>query len=306
MPRTSRPNPYHPVFVAHLNGLPIGQRIDYRQLLTLPGLPKASDDTKRRHLRTLVGQQPALLQKLSGFYPSPDTVIDLVEHQYGPVLEVNLDCSNQYCRSIVLDIAEPVLQDFVRDSLSGHISGCTVSLTIDELMKFLIDDYDEFSKGAENGLVSIAGSINERLLTRAMKNAGLREGNDFKRTGKNSEGDLIVHSHSGNRDNLGIEVKSYAARERLLRGLRDIQGLKVGVGYFKDPAEFNYARTVTLLQADPAAIYMPSSTLNVVDPQAQGATTHVRVAHGSRLYRPLEQFVTDMRHFTQSGLLPKY
>ena len=300
------PNPYHPVYLRVLESLPVGGTIPLASLLAAAGLPSVTDHTKRGHLKTLIRDRPDLLERIVGLYPQADTVIDLIEKRHGPVTEATLDQANKHCREVVEKIALPTLHEFVRTTLTEHISGTVVSLSMDELMEFLLDEFAKFSKGAGNGLVSIAGTLNERLLMRAMKNAGLTEGEDFKKTGTNSEADLVVHSHTGTRANLGVEVKSYHARERLLRGLRDIAGSKVGVGYFKDPSEFNADRIVTLLQADPAAIYMPGSTLAQVDPVAAARTTNNRIALDSKVYRPIERFVTDMLHFVKTGELPKF
>lgn len=299
-------NPYHSIFKAILSALPAGKAIDLAPLLATSELPKVSLATRKKHLKALVRAEPELLERIVGFYPSVDTVIDLVEIRHGKVLEVNLDQSNEHCRSIVEKIGRPIILGFVQATLAEHISGTKVALTLDELMDFLLDEFTDFARGAGNGLVSIAGSMNEQLLMRAMANAGLKANEDFRKTGTNSEADFVVHSHIGNKDNLGVEVKSYHARERLLRGLRDVTGLKVGVGYFKDASEFNKTRTVTLLQTDPAAIYIPTATLKNVDPAAQSIPTNSKIAFQSRLYRPIERFVSDMAHFCKKGELPKY
>jgi hypothetical protein len=301
-----KPNAYYPTYVALLEGLTTGSTIPVTALIASEGLPNVTDGTKRDHLKTLIKERPELLEKIVGLYPQADTIIDLVEKLDGSVIEATLDQANRHCAKIVDKIALPILHEFVRSNLSKHISGTSISLTVDELMEFLLEGFAEFSKGAGNGLVSIAGTLNERLLMRAMKNGGMVEGADFKKTGTNSEADIVVHSHAGTKINLGVEVKSYHARERLLRGLQDIDGPKVGVGYFKDPSEFNAARTMTLLQADPAAIFMPASTLSKVDATATSRKTNNKISYDSRLYRPLEQFVTDMKHFVQTGQLPTY
>lgn len=296
---------YFAPYRALLDALAPGQTVDLDQLLKAEGLPAVSIATRKKYLRELVQEMPEYLEKIVGFYPSVDTVIDLVELRFGKVVEQQLDASNQRCREIVEKVARPIVHRFVGTSLANHISGTTVSLSLDELMEFLLEEFVEFQRGAGNGLVSIAGSMNEALLMRAMTNAGLRRGMDFDKTGSNSEADILVRSRVGTKDSLGVEVKSYHARERLLRGLRDINGLKVGVGYFKDPSEFNPARSVTLLQADPAAIYMPDATLQQLEPKARQITTNSKIAFQSRLYRPLERFVSDMAHYVRAGNLPK-
>ena len=92
----------------------------------------------------------------------------------------------------------------------------------------------------------------------------------------------------------------------MLRGLQDIVGHKVGFGFFVDASEFNSHRTQTLLQSETAAIYMPQSTLNDVEIEAQAMRTTQTIAFNSRFYRPIEQFVSDMKYFCTNDELPKF
>lgn len=303
---TTKPNKYHDAFQVALNALAPNSKMWVEDLVNVPGLPQTSNVTKRNHLKELITASPFLLEKVLGLYPKADTIIDLVEQRYGLVTEGTLDLSNSRAAEIVRSIAQPVVERFVDGTLRENISHNLVTISKADLMTFLLEDFTEFSKGAGNGLVSIAGTLNERLLMRALKNGGLIEDTHFKKTGTNSQADLIIHSVGGARENLGVEIKSYHARERLLRGLQDITGHKVGFGFFKDPNEFNASRTQTLLQTQAVAIYMPAATLKQVDPVAQGMTTNERLAFLSRLYRPIEQFVTDAKYFHAHESLPKY
>ena len=299
-------NPYHHVFRAALATLPQGDFLWLDALLALPELPAVAIATKRSHLKKLIELDPQLLEKVRGLYPKADTIIDIVERTTGRVIETTLDASNRAAAAIVQNIAGPVVNQFVDTALRAYIIGDRITLTKSELMDFLLTEYSEFSKGAGNGLVSIAGTLNERILMRAMSNQGMIEGDNFQRTGTNSEADLIVHTRTGTRSSLGVELKSYHARERLLRGLQDIVGLKVGFGFFKDPSEFNAGRTQTLLQTHAAAIYMPNATLVRVATDSLAMTSNENIAFQSRFYRPIEQFVTDMLHYVGHGELPRY
>ncbi len=298
---------YHGVFTTALENLGAGQTIWLDELLNLPDLPQTSRATKKKHLRTLVEAQPQLLEKIKGLYPSADTVINLVQLQHNAqVVEANLDLSNQRAAAIIRRLGRPVFDRFVSENLAEHIDGQNISLTRTQLMDFLLEDFTEFMKGAGNGLVSIAGTLNERLLIRALENGDLVKERHFTKTGTNGQADLIIHSNARNHPNLGVEIKSYHARERLLRGLQDITGSKIGVGFFKDHREFNVERTITLIQTQAAAIYMPRSTLELIDPEARIRTVNVVGAVGSKFYRPIEQFVTDMTYFYNHGSLPAY
>lgn len=222
-----------------------------------------------------------------------------------PVCEANVVAANRICADIVETAFKPVVEEVVRTGLANHIEGSDIHVPIDALMEFLLGDFAEFTKGAGNGLVSVAGAINEKLLVRCLLSAGLTE-EDFSQTGTESEGDIVVHSRSSKKGNLGVEIKSYHARERLLRGLRDVDKPKVGAGYFIDHSEFNEGRTKLLLQTQAAAIYMPEETLGNLAPKALVMTSQDMLAFGSRFYRPLERFATDMAHFVTTGQLPEY
>lgn len=283
-----------------------GNTIWIETVLSDHRLPPSRRQTRRGRLRDFVRSNLQYADVVEGLYPSPETVLELVEQRYEPIIETNLDQMNKMAAAIVRKIGRPVVERFLRTELAQYLEGSgKISIPEQALADFLIDDYVEFSRKTANGLVSIAGSLNEHLLVRAMTNGGIPT-NSFSRTGKNSTGDLVVHSTAHPRPNLNVEIKSYHARERLLRGLQDAQSPKIGVGFFQDPREFNAARTVTLLQADPAAIYMPSSTLSRVDATARSMTTTSQIAHGSRLYRPIEQIVTDLHYFIDRAILPQY
>lgn len=283
-------------------------RIQFSEVMQDPRLAGVQIGTRKSHLKKYINEDPRRLSLLAGMIPSPETVIALVEGELGSIVETNIVAANVRCREIVGAIVKPMVGDFVFSNLAHAYDSSNGSFTVrqEELIDFLLADFSEYLKASGNGLMSIAGSLNERLLHCALENSGLRSEVDFSVTGTDSEGDIVIHCASGARDNLGVEVKSYHARERLLRGLKDVKQPKVGVGYFLDPNEFNLTRTKTLMQANPAAIYMPSATLADVDPAARGLTTNELVAFGSSLYRPIERFATDMRGFVERGKLPPY
>lgn len=298
---------YEVEFRKVLDAVPHGQRIPFRDIASAPQFTVGAG-TVKKHFKTFIDRNPSFLARVTGFYPKPQTIIALVEQEIGPVTETSLDLANIRSREIVDGVARPIVDEFIHDGLSTRINPVSgdIRIGLNALTDFLIEDFSEFLRSAGNGLVSIAGGLNELLLIRAMENAGMQHEQEFTRTGKDSKADIIVHSRIGTRDNLAVEVKSYHARERLLRGLQDIPVPKIGVGFFKDAAEFNPARTRTLLQAQPAAIYMPSATLDQLSNESRSIRTVERAAFESSLYRPLEQFVTDMQAFNTSGVLPKY
>lgn len=303
----AKPAEYDAVFLRALGRLSPDSTIHFEDLMVLEDLPATSKATRKKHLTRLVVQQPELFARIEGFFPPAELVIDLIEEKLGPITEANLAEANREAKEIVLRSARPNVSRFVRDTLQPHITTEDVlRISLEELLDFLLFPYQEFSRGAGNGLVSIAGALNEALLVRALVNGEMEKGSDFWETGSNSEGDVVVRPPVGSGSKLGVEVKSYAARERLLRGLADIQYEKVGVGFFQNPGEFNPSRTATLLQTNAAAIYIPDEILSQVAEASREQKVTRKIALNSRFYRPLEQFVTDMRHYTQHGALPPF
>lgn len=276
----------------------------FEDVLNNPTLPEVSQETKKKHLRSYIESNPAELEKIQGFYPSAPTIVSLVELKLGTkILETNLYESNIIAREIVKNITGPIIERFILSGLSENIKDNQLSIKLQNLIDFLAEDFSEFLSAQGNGLVSIAGTVNEHLLSKAMTNGGMTD-QDFQKTGKNSDADFMIYSSATNRYQIGIEVKSYHARERLLRGLQDIEGNKIGFGYFINPQEFNAHRTKTLLQTEAMAIYMPEKTLSKIEPEARNLTTNSKIAFGSKFYRPFEQFVTDMKYFCLNGKLP--
>lgn len=299
---------YPVAFEGLLKPLLAGKKtISVDKLFASPSLGKVTKATKLKHLRAFISDKPKYVGTVEGVLPTDAVLLEAIEQRLGAkIAERNIVLANQECMDIVRSAAEPVVATFVRESLSQYVSGGKIASPMADLVTFLLDDYASFSRGAGNGLVSTAGRMNEQLLVACLEEKGLKPNLNFTKTGKNLEGDIVIHSQAGAKKNLHVEVKSHHARERLLRGLNDITGEKVGAGYFVDAAEFGPGRTKTLLQTQVAAIYMPGTTLKKVDKSAAKMTTNAAVAFGSRLYRPLEQFASDMKAYSQTGQLPNY
>lgn len=289
-----------------LKDVSANETIWLEELLDNYRFPKVAFNTRKKYLREYIEVNPNQLEKISGFYPSAVTIVNLVELKLAEkIKETNLNPANKVARDIVNAIAKPILENYLVTSLDKNITNGNVNITIPKLMDFLQLEFTEFLSSSGNGLQSIAGALNEHLLQKAMTNAGMDD-TQFQKTGKDSNADFKIYSKVKQRNQLGVEVKSYHARERLLRGLQDIVGHKVGFGFFVDASEFNSHRTQTLLQSETAAIYMPQSTLNDVEIEAQAMRTTQTIAFNSRFYRPIEHFVSDMKYFCTNDELPKF
>ena len=96
-------------------------------------------------------------------------------------------------------------------------------------------------------------------------------------------------------------MKSYGARERLLRGLQDLTGKDaIGVGFFTDASEFNPVRTQDFINANTLAIYMPDATYAALHADSKARLSK----RNQRFYRTLSTFPADILHFTRTGQLP--
>lgn len=268
-----------------------------------------SDTTFRSNLKDFVRVLPDMLVRIVGFYPDAATILGLVARQLadGKIVSGNLMEANEECKRIVDAISRPRHLRFLSGQLAPYLAEGGASIVAEkmELMNRLYDTYPDFVREEGNGLVSIAGRLNEDIFIQAMINAGMSfgSGNDFIRTGQNSEADLIVFHRAAREHQMFIEVKSYHARERLLRGLQDInQSEKIGIGFFINPAEFNPGRTITLLESNARAIYLPDRTYEQVDEVSRRKLT----VQQDRFYRPLSMFVGDMQHFVEHGRLSVY
>lgn len=261
--------------------------------------------TVKSKLKNYLRFYPEHLQSLIGFYPSVDAIIDLAIKKTGSLRPDNVVEINVACKKIVDSITWPMHDDFIRSSLEnmGTMAGDRVDIDYKQLAQFMYDDYSEFLTGSDNGRISIAGRMNEEILLRALTAAGLERDATFSRTGKDSEADIQLYHQGRRRITLFCEVKSYKARERFLRGLRDIPHTeKIGAGFFIDATEFNPTRTRKLLETTPKAIYLPQKTFEHLHPDSLQMTTHL----GNRLYRPLESFATDMVDFVKNGEIPDF
>lgn len=256
----------------------------------------------REKLTRLVSAYPALFEATAEFMPGTATIVAMIETRLGqPIRAENLSQANAACIEIVDAIVKPRYASFIRRELEEYIDAASdrLSMRVDELVPFLLEEYRVFVKQQDQGLTSKAGGLNEAILVRALINAGLVEGTAFEITGTKSRGDLAVYCDAVvPRSTLLVEVKSFGARERLLRGLQDIQPPKIGVGFFTQAHEFNALRTQQFLDTQALAIYMPEATYAALDVAARARQN----GRATAFYRPLNQYPGDMLAFTQQGV----
>ncbi len=283
--------------------------LDSHEQITFDTLRKkfsdVSEDTVKGHLKEFLSEYTEYVVNVRGFYPKPETIIKIAEIKNGPVISTNLMQMNFECKDVVDNITMPLHKDFIDTLIKDKTVNNKVVIDKKELISLMYDEYRDFTRETDNGLSSIAGRLNEELIMKALENAGMDRGKDYVSTGKNSEGDIWVYQNAKAkiRKTLYIEVKSYHARERFLRGLHDInQEEKIGIGFFRDPSEFNPERTKSLLTAKPIAIYLPCDTYKKLHDDSKRMTT----TRQEKVYRPFSLFVEDMKNYNKHGALKPF
>lgn len=259
----------------------------------------AVDDLKKTQaeaLDALIAYSPSIMGRLEHYLPKAATLKLLVEERLGgKITAARLAEANVVWSAIVSELVEPRLRRFLCHSLAFDQTGST-TITLDDLTDLLTGDYADFVKRQAAGFISFVGGYNELLVREALVNGGLAH--LMVQTGSRGAGDIVIRPSSPKiTANLTIEVKSYAARERLLRGLQDCQPPKLAIGFFNNPAEFNPTRTTALLQTQALAIYMPEGTLAKLSPAVLDRPN----TENGLFYRPLNMVADDVASFASLG-----
>jgi hypothetical protein len=276
---------------------------DYAERRTNAGV-KCTSSSAVEAFQTILRAAPEAFEAMEGLLPDIEFMMDLVESKVGGINATTLNDANAACRAIAEASIKPRIRRYLATTPGCHKDASTgrIDMTIDAMATFLLEEYSGFAAAQANGLISRAGAYNEGLLRRALLNAKLVEGSDFNWSGKTTgaKADFTINhtSKKGAPSHLYVEVKSYGARERLLRGLADTADPKVGVGFFTDPREFNAQRTRTLAGTGALAIYMPKP---VYDQLGSTARAHMN-SNGAAFYRPLEEFIVDIDSFVRNGV----
>lgn len=283
----------------------LSSRTGLVELEELLPLFKVSVQTLRSKIKIAMAHDHSIRGRIAGVFPDTSSIIDEVEREIGLIEGHNLVLANVRSSELVEGWSRSFSEHFCKKMLGSNLNPATgkVTVTFDELRNQLLIPYERYLVQSGNGLVSIAGTLNQSLLVRALRNSGLNDTGsnpNFRETGTKSEGDIQIYFNGAkSRKTLSVEAKSYAARERLLRGLADIPIPKVGVGFFNDAREFGRDRiTLMATSAQASALYMPDSTLRELTIDAR----YVEFPGTGRICRSLErEFVDDMHAFVNNG-----
>jgi hypothetical protein len=254
--------------------------------------------TQIEALDALIAHCPAVMSRIEHYLPKAATLKLLVEERLGgKITSGRLAEANEVWSALVSELVKPRLRRFLSQTLAFDKAGST-TISIEELIDVLTGDYADFVKRQAAGFISFVGGYNELLVWEALVQRGLQS--SIVKTGKFGQGDIVVKSTAANATApLNIEVKSYAARERLELALGKANPPKIGVGFFINASEFNPASTARLLNTQTLAIYMPEKTLKALHPTVLDQENSGR----GLFYRPLSMLADDVAAFTKSGSL---
>lgn len=255
----------------------------------------------KKKAETFFGIYPCLSEVIERYVPPATVLVALAERNLGVSVSAN---NMEQVRAEVEQVVGATRawqhERELRRILAPYISGNQIAGSINNIFHLVRDEYVPFTVGLSNADIVIAGRVHEVIPTTALESAGLIRGQDFDTPPKRLKlGDIRVHNQS-QRAQLATEVKSLAARERFKRGLEEISGLKVGLGFFNDPTEFTTDGASSLINQGVLAVYMPSQTL-----QALSSTLKSFLNSNQRpFFRPLSQYPQDMCNFVSAGTLP--
>lgn len=289
-------------FIAeYLRQIPDGEQCDFS---ALDEVFPASTKTLRKHLNDYFGENPSHLNRIIGFMPSAEIILNLVRPKLpAKITGANLVEANAACKLAVDQFLGQRHSVYLKKGLLPILQGAPpLDDLLNQLVKFAFHSYRMVVAEEANSTTSLGGTLNELLLIEALMNEGMVLGEDFDYTGKGSAADLTVNGPSKTaKETLYIEVKSYHSRERLLRALTDAPKPKVGVGFFKQPKEFGPRAVTNLLNEGGAkAVYLPDETLQQVAQESRDIT--MPASKGGFL-RPLTSFPAEMKQYRLSGVI---
>lgn len=244
---------------------------------------------------------PCLSEVIENYVPPAPVLLALAERNLGVSVSANnMEQIRAEVEQIVSITRIRQHERKLRTVLAPYISGNQISGSIKDIFPLLRGEYIPFTVGLSNSNIVIAGRIHELIPRRALESAGLVYGQDFDTPPKSlKQGDIRVHNQS-QKAQLATEVKSLAARERFKRGLEEIKGLKVGLGFFNDPTEFSTNGASALINQGVLAVYMPAQTVQALSPPLKVFLN----SNQRSLFRPLSQYPQDMYNFVNVGTLP--
>ena len=250
---------------------------------------------------TFFSVYPCLAEVIEDYVPPAPVLIALAERNLGVAVSAN---TMETVRAEVQRIVGTarIRQHDVRlsDILAPYIIGNNISGPAVDILVRIRQEYVRFTVGIANSDIVIAGRIHELIPALALESAGLIPGQDFDTPPKKLRlGDIRVHNKA-QKAQLAAEIKSLAARERFKRGLEEIKGPKVGLGFFNDPTEFTADASSAMINQGVLAVYMPAATLqSLSSPLRQYVNSNQRP-----FFRPLSQYPRDMHNFVTTGTLP--
>lgn len=258
-----------------------------------------------------------LFEHISGQFPESEVWVDLCAESID-VDEVNSQNLNVVQQACTAEgdrekerYAEASLREFqsrvVEDGLPGAVEslGDVVDEVVSETAHLCADELPGRVTAINNGAKSMAGHSNEEICNRCLVAEGFTDGEEFDTENENA--DIIIKMANSSGDQLNVEVKSAASRERASRAVSDNIPW-VLFSFFQDPNEvsscmFEGTEQSPAWAESTIASYVPPDTLQQV-PDLEGGTRAYEHKTNDKLHlRSNKEFTKDMQHYRKTGEL---
>jgi|AntDeeMetagen134_2_1112570.scaffolds.fasta_scaffold03875_2 hypothetical protein len=193
----------------------------------------ASEDPFKQRVKTLFDWNSDLLNWIVGQFPRHDTWVD-VGAQHASVSSVNSETLNEvqqgctekgnemrdrYAEASLREFQSRAIEDRLQENTPSDRLGEVVDVVMDEVAHLCADELPDRIESITQASKSIAGDANEEICVRCLETLGYSngprtDGHEF--TGGGDDADIIVFSSD---NQLNVEVKSAATRERASRSL---------------------------------------------------------------------------------------
>ncbi|MFC7018376.1 MULTISPECIES: hypothetical protein [Haloarcula] len=266
-------------------------------------------------VKALFRWNPDLFWHIAGQFPKSDVWVDLCAQSIGVdsvnsqnLNEVQQACTaegdrekERYAEASLREFQSRALQDGFPDTIEGLSD--VIEGVMEETAHICAKELPSRVTAMNNGTKSMAGNANEVICSRCLVADGFTEGDEFDTDDDNA--DAIVYRANPSTDQLNVEIKSAASRERASRAVSNNVPW-VLFSFFQDPSEVNNCMFEGTVQS-PAwakstiASYVPPKTLQQVPDIDGGKKAHEHKTNGKLHLRSNEEFSEDMQHYRKTG-----
>lgn len=273
--------------------------------------------TYRKYLKLVIEYDSALELKVAGYVYNVERFIEqnADRHDFDDVgkyinivqdtcLDTYWDLKDRYHERLIHYFRRKVESNYDTE-LTGNITQSTVTELLDEYENSLAESVPDKITSVNQSGKNMAGQVNEALFHLALESAGLTKGRDFiEISGGDDTGDIQVFTEADGADTFNIEAKSSKNRERGEFGVGSVNEPSGLIGFFDDPSEF-IESAADSLEEECQVVYMRPDTLAKIACRNEDVYTTTSDDTGKLFFRANNEFGTDMRHYHETGELPK-